>query len=153
MSISQAEAAALFLPAIQENGKDYKKFGRITARSAVLGEVVETITGDGKETKNTAKEGDYVVTNTTGEQYILTSAQLAKRYKPADAEGAYDPVGECRAVEFQAANFNLSESPVTFMAIWNEEMVIKDGDMICTPDGKEVYRIARAEFDKTYAAK
>lgn len=38
-----------------------------------------------------------------------------------------------------------------FIASWNEPMLLKDGDMIVTSDGKEVYRIARKEFGETYA--
>ncbi len=56
--MSQKEAQDLYLPQIEENGKEYKKFSQITARPAAQGEVIETITADGKETTNTAKHGE-----------------------------------------------------------------------------------------------
>jgi hypothetical protein len=59
------------------------------------------------------------------------------------------PTGRCHAAEFFPSALGL-ESPFYFVAAWGEDMVLKDGDMIVTIDDKEVYRIARAEFEETY---
>ena len=187
MKLTQADAAALFLPLIQGDGSTYAKYQKVLARPAVVGEKVVTITSSGKETENTAKEGDFVVQAQTeaGECYILSGSKLVSRYKigpsiwqratPGDSQTdvvewkEYTPTGTVQAVEYQPHVVGLLNQMRTvpndkflatdpeiithFIAIWNEEMVCNKGDMICTPDGKEVYRIDRVEFEQTYKIK
>ena len=144
--MSQEEAIAKFMPEIESNGTDFEKFTKIKARPAQPGEVIETITADGKETMNTANEGDFVVSNLggSGEEYILSGDKLAKRYKEV-GDGIYQATGECRGVTY-------SGPETTFQASWGQPMVLKPGDMIVTPlpQKGEVYRIARQEFESTY---
>lgn len=87
------------------------------------------------------------------EQYILSPDKLAKRYKligPAENGWTrYKATGSVKGVQFNGQNFGLP-GETQFMASWGEPMILKDGDMIVTPDGKEVYRIARKEFGETY---
>jgi len=154
--MTQQEAIAYFLPLIESNGKIYEKFTEIDARPAIAGEVIVTITGDGKETTNTAKEGDVVVRNltTARELYILSGSKLAARYKPVagsnNAEGwkRYKATGECQGLQYNGSN-------IVFEASWGENMVLKTGDMICTPlpNKAEIYRIAAKEFTETYRLK
>ncbi len=152
---SQEQAAQFFLPAIERTGMKYKKIGRVGARDAVVAEKIITYTSDGKETENIAAEGDMVIRNPTGEEYIISGEKFRKRYMFVEdapsVEGwkTYDPTGECEAAEFRGSRFDLP-NPFYFTASWGERMVIKDGDMLATIDRKEVYRIARAEFDQTY---
>ena len=144
--MSQEEAIAKFMPEIESNGTDFEKFTKIKARPAQPGEVVETITADGKETMNTANEGDFVVSNLggSGEEYILGGDKLAKRYKEI-GNGIYQATGECRGVTYNGPE-------TSFQASWGQPMVLKPGDMIVTPlpQKGEVYRIARQEFESTY---
>ena len=144
--MSQEEAIAKFMPEIESNGTDFEKFTKIKARPAQPGEVIETITADGKETMNTANEGDFVVSNLggSGEEYILSGDKLAKRYKEV-GDGIYQATGECRGVTY-------SGPETSFQASWGQPMVLKPGDMIVTPlpQKGEVYRIARQEFESTY---
>lgn len=157
--MNQAEAVGLFLPVIRQSGKTYTKKVIVEAIKAAAGQAIDTITSDGKETTNTAKEGDFIVRNgsSTKERYILTQAQIAKRYRligPASEHGwdRYQAVGQCVAVPYVSANHGLKPE-LTFTAIWGEDMVLKEGDMLCCPVGaaEEVYRIARKEFEETYA--
>lgn len=149
--MTQQHAAAIFMPMI-ETGLVYDKFAKVTARSAVVGETIITVTGDGKETENTAKEGDFVIrANTTArEQYILGGAKLQSRYKligPAeDGWTTYQATGSCKGALYKGPN-------ITFTASWGEDMVLKGGDMIVTalPEKGSVYRIAAKEFSETYA--
>jgi hypothetical protein len=157
--ISQADAACLFLPAIKARGRRYAKFGEVVARPAVPGEVIVTMTADGKETENTAKDGDVVVRNCTraAEEYILSAAKLAGRYEAIDGDAPdgfkrFKAKGEIDAIVFRAADFGVA-SPFYFMAPWGEPMPAKDGDTIGTIDDTEVYRIAAKEFGETYRAK
>ena len=144
--MSQQEAIAKFMPEIESSGTDFEKFTNIKARPAQPGEVVETITSDGKETMNTAKEGDFVVSNLggSGEEYILGGDKLAKRYREI-GNGIYQATGECRGVTYNGPE-------TSFEASWGQPMVLKPGDMIVTPLPQmgEVYRIARQEFESTY---
>ena len=144
--MSQQEAIAKFMPEIESSGTDFEKFTKIKARPAQPGEVVETITADGKETMNTAKEGDFVVSNLggSGEEYILGGDKLAKRYREI-GNGIYQATGECRGVTYNGPE-------TSFQASWGQPMVLKPGDMIVTPLPQmgEVYRIARQEFESTY---
>ena len=64
---SQEELLERMKPLLRDGGT-YEKFKEIDAREAKEGEVIETITSDGLETKNTAEQGDYIVRNTTGAQ-------------------------------------------------------------------------------------
>ena len=145
-NMSQEEAIAKFMPEIESNGTDFEKFTKIKARPAQPGEVVETITADGKETMNTANEGDFVVSNLggSGEEYILGGDKLAKRYREI-GNGIYQATGECRGVTYNGPE-------TSFQASWGQPMVLKPGDMIVTPlpQKGEVYRIARQEFESTY---
>jgi len=147
--MSQDKAINFFMPQIMSDGKDYAKFTEIKVRKAKPNELIETFTSDGKETQNTAKENDFVVTNLggSGEEYILPADKLYKRYFNVEGD-IWKAKGECKALEY-------SGEPMQFEASWGEAMVLKPGDMICSPlpDLNEVYRIARAEFFSTYAPK
>jgi hypothetical protein len=77
----------------------FKKSGRVNARLAVAGEKIVTVLASGqKETENVAQEGDWVVTNPSGEKYILPPAKLLSRYEPTYQEGVYVAKGYCRAI-------------------------------------------------------
>lgn len=155
--MNQKEAQEKFIPLIESEGAIYEKFSQILARPALKDEVIETITGDGKETKNTAKEGDYVVCNASTkakELYILPANKLSSRYKLINSRSesdaawsCYQATGQCKAVTYEGES-------MSFVASWGEDMVLKPGDKICTPhppfDTPEVYRIAAAEFEQTY---
>jgi hypothetical protein len=146
-TMSQADAVAKFIPMIDANGKHYKKFVKIFARPATEGEVIKTITKDGKETTNTAASGDYVVKNPGGEEYIVKPKVIANNYAPTGVKKSgwveYQAFGEVDGIEW-------NDAPFMLIAKWGETMPVKPGDMVVTGDGKEVYRIARAEFIETY---
>ncbi len=173
MTLSQARAQALYLPLIETKGNTYEKFAMVEVRPAKLGERIVTITADGKETENTAKEGDVVVRNGTGarELYLLSKEKLEKRYTrvghsksttweantwsstpPPDAKAEiwelYTATGTCMAVVYDGPE-------LSFIASWDEPMILRPGDMLCTPlpDKGEVYRIALKEFGETYRRK
>ena len=152
--ITQAEMMKKFLPLIEEKGSTYEKTTEVQARIAKEGEVIETITSDGKETQNTAQKGDWVIRNGTGakEEYIISGEKLRKRYHvrslPKNGWYTFKAKGECKALEYDGED-------IEFMASWNEPMPLKFGDFIVTPlpDKNEVYRIAAKEFNETYRLK
>lgn len=150
--MTQEEAIEEFMPRIESRGAVYEKFTQVDARRAVPGEVIVTHTSDGKETENTAKDGDFVIRNHTGarEEYLIPQSKFDTRYERlgAASEPGWDlckAKGRCQAIVYKGPD-------TQFIAAWGEPMRLRDGDLICTPlpQKGEVYRIAAKEFDETY---
>lgn len=148
------------IPLLEKQGVFYTKKKNVMARKAVAGERLETLTGDGPETVNTAQAGDYIVENQTAakERYILPGDIFLKRYEPLGEPSEhtfseYRPTGRIIAIEMtpgQLEALNLPDT-FTFTADWGESMIAKAGDFIgCTDDFASVYRLARKEFFETY---
>ena len=147
------------MPQFKESGKLYRKYKRIYARQTVKNEKIQTVTTDGLETSNTAKEGDFVVKNQTDaqEMYIMGSKKFNERYRllgeAEDGFSEYEPLGKVIGVELTPnllTEMGL-DTEFEFMAPWGEKMIAKKGDYLVTPpDYSEVYRIARKEFFETY---
>ncbi|HBM45457.1 MAG: hypothetical protein UT05_C0009G0014 [Parcubacteria group bacterium GW2011_GWF2_38_76] len=129
----------------------YKKQGQVTARPAVNGEEITTTLESGaKETVNRANEGDWIVTNPSGEQYIIPEKKFFGRYEATSVTGTYVAKGYCRAI------YNPLGNPIEIMASWgslqtgDERCLIADA---CDADGKmdgEPYIIDADAFAKTY---
>ncbi len=130
----------------------YRKQGTVNARLAKRGERIMTRLEDGfSETTNTANAGDWVVTNPTGESYIVALADFEKRYEPTDELGLFRSKGHCRAI---SSPFGKN---ITLMAPWGEEQSGKADCMIvvtCDAAGQNMsgtpYIIAGKEFGETY---
>ncbi len=128
----------------------YNKFGKVTVRKAKPGEVIDTIIGGKKETTNTAKTGDVVVQNPTGELYVMTESKFLGRYTVSGTIGA-KPIaakatGSCWAFQYKGQAFS-------FQAPWGEEMIVEPGDFIAqSAQGNydDIYRIEKNAFKRTY---
>jgi len=129
----------------------FKKQGRVQARPAKPGEEITTVLeGGAKETVNKAAEGDWIVTNPGGEQYIIGEKKFLGRYEETDESGVYAAKGFCRAIP------NPFGVPIEIMASWgspqtgDERCMIADTcDAIGTVDG-EPYLIDADAFAVTY---
>lgn len=129
----------------------FKKQGRVTARLATAGEEITTTLKDGsKETVNKAAEGDWIVTNPSGEQYIISGKKFLSRYEATSEPNVYSAKGYCRAIK------NPFIIPITIWASWgapqngNEHCMIAD---TCDAKGKadgEPYLIDADAFADTY---
>jgi hypothetical protein len=129
----------------------YRKFGMVHARPAKTGERLATITASGlTETERTANEGDWVVTNPTGEIFIIPESTFLSRNEKTDQEGVYSAKGFCKAIK------NPYNKPIEIMASWGEP---QNGDENCfiadTCDKEEnmkgePYIIDGTAFEKTY---
>ena len=151
--LTQNEMRDKFIDKIMKSPIYEKKITALV-RKAKLGERVITNTSDGKETENVAKEGDFVVQNNTQakEEYIISSDKLSKRYVKI-SDGAkeidgfqwkkYKAVGKVNAIKYDGQD-------IKFKAPWEEDMTLKNGDMLASTDGNEIYRIALSEFKQTY---
>jgi hypothetical protein len=149
--MTQEQAFSEFIPYINDVGKIYRKISPVFARSASIGEYIETWTDDGLETTNYAKEGDFVVMNlytSMKEEYIVSPDMMQARYDfvfDLSEGGIYKPTGKVKAAIY-------SGGEIQFIAKWGRNMTLKCGDMIVTPlpHCKEVYRIAAKEFYESY---
>ncbi len=132
--------------------KIFKKHGEVRARVAIAGEEIITILKSGvKETMSKAVAGDWVVTNPSGEQYVISEVKFLNRYEPTGKDGVYQAKGYCRAIT------NPFGTPIEIMASWGEPQF---GDKNCfiadTCDeiggnrGGEPYIIEAAVFAETY---
>lgn len=107
--------------------------------------VVVTRLPDGKETSNTAEPGDIIMSGVSREKYVIKAAKFPKLYTGSigkDVIPEQTPRMVARYTEPQT---------ITFEAPWGEQMILKTGDYVVREaDGKGFYRIAKAEFEKTY---
>lgn len=130
----------------------FKKQGRVRAHRAEAGEKITTTLASGsKETVNTANEGDWIVTNPSGEQYIISREKFESRYEPTDEDGIYGAKGHCRAI------VNPFGKPIEIMASWGEPQTGNERCMIadtCDENGEnmggEPYLIDADAFAETY---
>ena len=159
-AFSREEIRQIMIPLLEKQGAVYVKKKNVLARKATAGEQIETVTGDGPETVNVARAGDYVVQNQTDakEQYILSGELFLKRYQPLGTASQYGfdeyrPTGRILAIELTPETLAALDLPpeFRFTADWGEDMVAKAGDFIgCLDDFSSVYRLARKEFYETY---
>ncbi|MEL6866817.1 MAG: hypothetical protein AAFP19_20505 [Bacteroidota bacterium] len=158
---TQEEMKTAMIPLLRANGQVYCKYKAIKARKAKEGERIKTITSDGLETINTAKQGDYIIQNQTSakENYIIGESKFNSRYLPLqpaeDDFHWYQPTGKVLAIEFTPTLIEQLkvDKEFHFVASWGTEMVLKEHDfLVCPLDGSSVYRIGRQEFFETYQA-
>lgn len=151
---------SVLMPVIRSSGSHFKKISAVHVRPAISGERVITVTSSGKETENTAKEGDFLVKNLTiaEEQYIVSGETLSKRYRfhrQLDEEWAeYIPKGEILALLVDSNIMNLLGQSGSFHieAPWGDSQPVRLGDYLAAPLPKldEIYRIDMKEFLATY---
>lgn len=104
-------------------------------------EVVTVLAGK-PETKNVAKVGDYIVTGTLGERYVIAGNRFDRLYEPDPGRpGEFRSKGTVQAV--------LLTEAVTFKAPWGEQQRIDAGGVL-VKNGEDIYGIAEAAFAETY---
>ena len=137
-----------------------RKIGYVAARKADKRETdkretVET-RWNGKETTNTAKPGDYIVTNLTPQRqplrdgagelntYVISAARFPELYEATGEDSALGPVYSAKGV--------VSALPLPggfdIMAPWGERQTGADGYLLM--NGEEVYGAGTDAFEKTY---
>lgn len=129
----------------------YQKSGEITARVGIPGEKIVTIMADGlEETENTVvldENGNpgWVVTNSTGEEYIVKDSVFRKKY-----ERVPDTANRFRPLRNPITACQIHEN-ICFTAPWGEIMNIAAGGyLVFNKDFDDIYGIQKAEFDVTY---
>lgn len=107
-----------------ENAPLYRKYGTVKARTALAGEKISTILEDGtiETADNVAKMSDFIITNPSGEEYIISTEKLGQRYDSTDEDGIYKAKGYCKAIK------NPYDKPIEILASWGEPQI---GDADC----------------------
>lgn len=150
LDLSTPEMTAAFAAA-----SIYAKTGTVRARPAIAGEQITSILANGhKQTTNTAKEGDLVITTPTNENYILAPDIFGSRYAATEEEGVYRATGMVRAFQ------NPTGRKIEVMAHWGQPQYGNEDYMLATvydpnnPDwiGDDRYIIGHEEFLNTYTA-
>jgi hypothetical protein len=132
-----------------------RKVGYVAARPASAGEVVET-RWNGKVTTNTARAGDWVVTNLTAQReplrdragnldiYIIAADRFAGLYEPTGEDGEIGTIYRAKGV------VDAIRLPGGFdiAAPWGERQQASSGYLIL--NGGEVYGNNAETFAATY---
>lgn len=150
VDINQVASQLEFLPT-KKKSIPYKNAGKVglndmPAFSYMVSpteQQIDTITSDGKETTNVARQGDIIISGPSKEKYVMKPEKFQKMYQGNFASRVI-PEQTPRMV----AHYTGTDT-VTFMASWGEQMILKPGDYL-VKDGEHYYRIARAEYEKTY---
>jgi hypothetical protein len=108
------------------------------------------IDGD-KETSNTCKAGDYVISGPKGEKYVVMAHKLPANYN------LIEDVLITRLLPRNVAKITKQilkkvgiKGPIEFIASWGESMVLGAGDYLVKEDEGKYYRIDGDLFKKTY---
>lgn len=127
----------------------YTKTVRVKARKGTVGDILVTRMKSGLvETVNTVKhDGDFILTNPSGEEYIIPKATFEAKYNPVPNEQSeYSPKPSPQLF------LRINES-ISFTAPWGEAMNIAAGGFLNVTDikKKDVYGIQKEEFLETYS--
>jgi len=139
--LSQEDVAKVYKNLETEEKTYIKKELTFNFRVAEKEEKVVTEIDGEKETENTAKKGDYILTGSKKEIYVLSPKKFESRYTIVDGKAKTKPV-EILTKEFEGKK-------IKFKAPWEEDMIIKNGDFIAKNEG-EYYRIEKEAFKNTY---
>lgn len=128
---------------ISNQEKTYtKKTFKVNYKIADKEENISTELDGQKETSNTAKQGDYIVTGIKGEKYILKPDNFKKKYNIIN-----DNIAETKPVKIKAKKY--TGDSFEFIAPWGETMIINNNDYLVN-NNNEIYRIEKEAFHKTY---
>jgi len=134
-----------------------RKAGYVAARRAQGREVVET-RWNGEETRNTAREGDWVVTNLSSHRevlrdseghenrYVIAGRRFDELYEPADGKGKGAAPDVYRAKGIVSAL--ALDGGFDIVAPWGERQRASAGYLIL--NGEEVYGNNAETFRATY---
>jgi hypothetical protein len=137
-----------------EKAPVYVKSVLVRARVATAGETTRTMVDGGtvEQTSNTAEEGDFIVTNPRGEEYIVRKDNFEARYEPTQDPSLFRAKGQIRALT------NPLDYDIKFTAPWGEEMAgYSDAVIAAVYDpahpgivSDDRYVITRDDFRLTY---
>lgn len=164
--LSQEELADYVRTNLGNEWEDVIKSAYIKViEKAEPGKVYETVTrdengGEWKETKNTAKEGQFLIQNAYGSgddrqpddkkdpsKWLLAGDKIKKNYQ---VKGEVE-VGQCYAPNPVPRKGIELKEPITLIASWGEEMHCKAGDWLVKAGENDIYRVEKVVFQNTYS--
>ena len=131
--------------------RTYQKSGEITAKIGKIGEEILTVMTNGlQETKNTVTADEngrpgWVVTNSTGEQYIVSDSIFHKKYERiSGTKDKFKPIwNPITAVQV--------DENISFVAPWGEiQNLLASGYLVFNEFFDDIYGVQNEEFIKTY---
>ena len=134
-----------------------RKVGYVAAREATTSEMVET-RSNGKETNNTARPGDFIVTNLSPQRqplvdreghmnvYVIAADRFAGLYEPTSETSEHGAIYRAKGI------VSALSLPGGFdiLASWGERQKGASGYLLL--NGEDVYGSSGDAFDATYAA-
>jgi hypothetical protein len=151
VDINQVASQLDFLPT-KKQAKQYKflkageprKMPPMTYTVAASEMPVVTYTSDGKETQNVAAQGDIIMSGPSKENYVIKAAKFPKLYQGEMGQTVV-PEQSPRMVAVYTG-----KEPISFVAPWGENMVLKPNDYLVKDGDQGYYRIAKVEYEQTY---
>lgn len=130
----------------------YAKFALITAVQGKVGQRLETVMKNGLvETVNIVSvdektnQSDWIITNPSGEQYLVKDSTFKKKYEALDLDNnVYKPKGG-------VCIFVQTNEDISFVAPWGEKMNISKGGYLNITNLDDIYGVQQDEFNETYA--
>ena len=121
----------------------YNKSSTVTAYPATLGEFMQTSLNGFTTSVNYAKDTDWKVTTSLGDQYFLPYDKLCNMY----TYDAYKKVFVSKPTKVLAAELTV---PVKFKAPWGHPQYLIKGDYIVKRLDEEPYGVKRDNFQDSY---
>ena len=161
---SQAEALAQWQSPMQDSGSVYCKTTKMHGKLALADGVLQTVVNGVVETYKSYEKGDFIMSGTEGERYVMGALDFSMRYErgrpePAtteelDKEGfqLYRPTGKIWGHLLTDAEVRQHFPAGQFVASWGSPMAVEAGDFLAMPFpvGGELYRIKSSAFANTY---
>jgi hypothetical protein len=132
-----------------------RKLGLVAARKAVMAEAIET-RWEGKETTNTARQGDLIVTNLSPERkvlrdnkgnentYVVESDTFPSLYESVGGQNEFGQIFKAKNTVdaiYLSGGFDI-------LAPWGEKQTAREGYLLW--NGRDVYGNNAETFDATY---
>ncbi len=107
-------------------------------------EIITIINGK-EETRNTANPGDYIVTGSQGEQYVIKAAKFPLLYQE-------DPTDSTRYLSKETIKALVLTEPTEITAPWGEKQRAEAGGVVAQRlgDPHNIYLIDKSAFEATY---
>lgn len=127
-----------------------KKFAKVNAVKGRAGQEVVTVMANGlEETRNVVKADEFgnpgwIITNPSGEQYIVPDKKFKQRY---DLAKGYNNIYPSIYSPIDAIQIN---EDISFVAPWGETMNIEKGGYLVINSKDDIYGIQEKEFYETY---
>lgn len=144
MVYTQQEMKEVYNKVDNEEKKYQKKILFFDYRIALQREEIITEINGKIETKSSANPGDFILTGSMNEKYVLPAAKFSSRYEVVEHRAKTKPV-ETLAKIYKG-------EPIRFIASWGEEMIIEPEDALIN-NNNEFYRIEKNAFNNTYKLK